>query len=137
MTIEKLSEIEFGETLPSFTPDTSLENVTQFVLAAGWDRPRFTNHEAARAQGLPAALVPGIMSQGFLSAMIHRWAPNAEIKKIDTVFRAPCLVDDTYNINGVVTDIDTDNGSVEIDLTVTNTADETRVFGTANVIIQK
>ena len=137
MTIEKLSEIEFGEALPSFTPDTSLENVTQFVLAAGWDSLRFTNHEAARAQGLPAALVPGIMSQGFLSAMIHRWAPNAEIKKIDTVFRAPCLVDDTYNINGVVTDIDTDNGTVEIDLTVTNSAQETRVFGTANVIIQK
>ena len=137
MTIEKLSEIEFGETLPSFTPDTSLDNVTKFVLAAGWDSPRFTNHEAARAQGLPAALVPGIMSQGFLSAMIHRWAPNAEIKKIDTVFRAPCLVDDTYNINGVVTDIDTDNGTVEIDLTVTNSAQETRVFGTANVIIQK
>ena len=137
MTIEKLSEIEFGETLPSFTPDTSLENVTQFVLAAGWDSLRFTNHEAARAQGLPAALVPGIMSQGFLSAMIHRWAPNAEIKKIDTVFRAPCLVDNTYKINGVVTDIDTDNGTVEIDLTVTNLAQETRVFGTANVIIQK
>ena len=137
MTIEKLSEIEFGETLPSFTPDTSLENVTKFVLAAGWDSPRFTNHEAARAQGLPAALVPGIMSQGFLSAMIHRWAPNAEIKKIDTVFRAPCLVDNIYKINGVVTDIDTDNGTVEIDLTVTNSAQETRVFGTANVIIQK
>ena len=137
MTIEKLSEIEFGETLPSFTPDTTLENVTQFVLAAGWDSPRFTSHEAARAQGLPGALVPGIMSQGFLSAMIHRWAPDAEIKKIDTVFRAPCLVDETYQINGVVTDIDTDNGSVEIDLTVTNSAEETRVFGTANVIIQK
>ena len=109
MSIEKLSEIEFGETLPSFTPDTSLENVTQFVLAAGWDSPRFTNHEAARAQGLPAALVPGIMSQGFLSAMIHRWAPNAENKNIDTVFRYPCLVDDTYKITGVVTDIETDN----------------------------
>ena len=137
MTIEKLSEIEFGETLPSFTPDTTLTNVSLFVLAAGWDSPRFTDHEAAKAQGLPAALVPGIMSQGFLSAMIHRWAPDAEIKKIDTVFRAPCLVDETYQINGVVTDIDTDNGSVEIDLTVTNSADETRVFGTANVIIQK
>ena len=137
MTIEKLSEIEFGETLPSFTPDTSLANVSQLVLAAGWDSPRFTDHEAAKEQGLPAALVPGIMSQGFLSAMIHRWAPDAEIKKIDTVFRAPCLVDETYQINGVVTDIDTDNGSVEIDLTVTNSADETRVFGTANVIIHK
>jgi len=54
---------------------------------------------------------------------------------IDTVFRAPCLVDDQYNINGVVTDIDTEKGSVEIDLTVTNSADETRVFGTANILL--
>ena len=135
MAVEKISDVEFGEVLPAFTPDTSLENVKKFVSAAGWDSPRFTDHEAAKKQGLPAALVPGIMSQGFLSAMIHHWAPNAEIKMIDTVFRAPCLVDDQYNINGVVTDIDTEKGSVEIDLTVTNLANETRVFGTANILI--
>ncbi len=135
MTIQNVSEVEFGAELPTFEPDTTLENVKRFAIAAGWNGPRFTDHEAARKEGLPGALVPGIMSQGFLSAMIHHWAPGAEVRLVDTVFRAPCIVDQTYNINGVVTDIDEDTGEVEIDLTVTNEAGETRVFGTAKVIM--
>ena len=71
--------------------------------------------------------------QGLLAAMIHRWAPVGEIINIDTVFRAPVLVDETYHINGVVTDIDSDACTVEIDLTITNDAGENRVFGTAMV----
>lgn len=135
MTINIISDVEFGEQLPAFVPDTSMDNVKRFAVAAGWNAPRFTDHEAAKQQGLPGALVPGIMNQGFLSAMIHNWAPAAEVRLVDTVFRAPCVVDQTYNINGVVTDIDEDTGAVEVDLTVTNEAGETRVFGTAKVII--
>ena len=133
MTIERIQDVEFGEELPVFEPDTSLPNVKRFAIAAGWDGPRFTDHEAARAEGLPGALVPGIMSQGFLAAMIHRWAPQAQIENVDTVFRAPVIVDESYAISGVVTDIDEDTGKVEIDLTVSNEAGETRVFGTARV----
>ena len=131
MTVNRITDVEFGETLPVFDPDTRLANVARFVEAAHWFGPRFTDHEAARAEGLPGALVPGIMSQGFLAAMIHRWAPTAEILYVDTVFRAPLIVDQPCHINGVVTDIDEATGEVEIDLTVTNDADETRVFGTA------
>ena len=36
-------------------------------------------------------------------------------------------------ISAVVTDIDEDEGIVELDMTVKNTKDETRVFGTARV----
>ena len=133
MTVEKLSDVEFGEQLPVFAPDTTLDNVRRFAEAAGWSGPRFTDHEAAKKEGLPGALVPGIMSQGFLAAMIHRWAPDAEILNVDTVFRAPVIVDQAYSISGVVTDIDEEAGTVEIDLTVSNEADETRVFGTAMV----
>ena len=133
MTVQNVGEVEFGEDLPVFDPDTSLENVIRFTEAAGWRGPRFTDHEAARKEGLPGALVPGIMSQGFLAAMIHRWAPAARIEEVDTIFRAPVIVDQTYHINGVVTDIDTDAGRIEVDLTVTNDKDETRVFGTAKV----
>lgn len=135
MTINTVSDVEFGSQLPAFVPDTSMANVKRFAVAAGWDAPRFTDHDAAKAQGLPGALIPGIMNQGFLSAMIHHWAPNAEVRLVDTVFRAPCVVDESYNINGVVTDIDEDSGEVEVDLTVTNAAGETRVFGTAKVLI--
>ena len=133
MSVTTVGDVEFGEDLPVFDPDTSLDNVIRFTEAAGWRGPRFTDHEAARAEGLPGALVPGIMSQGFLAAMIHRWAPVAEIENVDTIFRAPVIVDQTYHINGVVTDIDSDNGRVEVDLTVTNEKRETRVFGTARV----
>jgi acyl dehydratase len=137
MTIATLDDVEFGTQLPVFEPDTSMANVRRFAVAAGWNRPRFTDHEAARAEGLPGALVPGIMSQGFLAAMIHRWAPPAEIESVDTVFRAPVIVDESYSIAGVVTDIDEEDGCVEIDLTVTNAAGETRVFGTARVRLPK
>ncbi len=135
MTVQTVFDVEFGAALPAFVPDTSMTNVRRFAVAAGWNSPRFTDHDAAREQGLPGALVPGIMNQGFLSAMIHNWAPNADVRLVDTVFRAPCVVDETYSINGVVTDIDEDSGAVEVDLTVTNEAGETRVFGTAKVML--
>ncbi len=133
MSVATVREVTFGEELPVFDPDTSLDNVIRFTEAAGWRGPRFTDHEAARKEGLPGALVPGIMSQGFLCAMIHRWAPPAQIVEVDTVFRAPVIVDQTYHINGVVTDVDETEGRVEVDLTVTNEKGETRVFGTAKV----
>ena len=132
-TVTTVSDVEFGAEIPTFTPDTSLENVKRFGKFVGWGGPRFTDHDAARKEGFPGALVPGVMSQGFLGAMIHRWAPSSEIVAIDTVFRAPVLVDEPHQIVGVVTDVDEEAGCVEIDITITNEAEETRVFGTATV----
>ena len=60
-------------------------------------------------------------------------APAAELRHLDTVFRAPLVVDQPCHINGVVTDLDADAGQLEIDITVSNDAGETRVFGTARV----
>ncbi len=133
MAVSSIRDVEFGAELPVFEPDTGLANVKRFVVAAGWNGPRFTDHEAARKEGLPGALVPGILSQGYLAAMIHRWAPEALIQNVDTVFRAPLIVDEPCSISGVVTDIDEEAGRVEIDLTITNAKGETRVFGTAEV----
>ena len=130
-TVNAIADVEFGGELPTFAPDTSIDATRRFGKHVGWDTPRFTDHEGARKEGLPGAIVPGVMSQGFLGAMIHRWAPDAEIIAIDTVFRAPVMVDQPHRITGVVTDIDEDDCTVEIDLTVTNEAGETRVFGTA------
>jgi acyl dehydratase len=133
MTVQSLEDIEFGEDLPEIAPDNSLANATRFCEATGWMAPRFLDHEAAREMGLPGALVPGIMSQGFLSAMIHNWTQVGRIERIDTVFRAPVIVDEPLNMTATVTDIDEDDKLVELDLTVTNAAGETRVFGTAKV----
>ncbi|MGE4606168.1 MAG: hypothetical protein AAEJ52_05440 [Myxococcota bacterium] len=133
MAVERYEDVEFGEELPEFTPDISMAKVVQFTEAAHMNFGRFTNHEEARKSGLPGAIVPGIMSQGILAALIHRWAPLAQIQKIDTVFRAPLVVDTAPSCRGVVTDMDDENHVLEIDLTLCNEDGEIRVLGTALV----
>lgn len=135
MSIKTIHDVEFGTELPTFAPDTSLERCAAFAEAVGWGNGggRFSDHEAARKQGLPGALVPGIMGMGFLTSTIHQWCEVAQVERIDTVFRAPMLADDPLHIGAVVTDIDEDEGLVELDMTLKNSADETRVFGTAKV----
>jgi len=138
MSIATIHDVEFGADLPTFEPDTSLTTVSAFADAVGWGLGgRFTSHEKARKEGLPGALVPGIMGLGFLTTTIHQWCPGAEVEAIDTVFRAPMIADEPCIIGAVVTDIDEDEGLVELDMTLKNSADETRVFGTARVRLPK
>ncbi len=134
MSIGSIADVEFGAELDPFQPDTSIAATSAFAEAVGWGGGgRFKDHELARKEGLPGALVPGIMAMGFLTSMIHRWSPDAEVETIDTVFRAPLLADEPCLISAVVTDVDEQQGIVQLDLTVKNQKNETRVFGTANV----
>jgi len=138
MAVETVADVDFGVELEPFVPDTSLAATGAFADAVGWGLGgRFKDHAQARREGLPGALVPGIMAMGFLTTMIHRWAPAAAIEHVDTVFRAPVLADEPCALSAVVTDIDTDTGVVELDLSVKNAAGETRVFGTARVRLPK
>jgi acyl dehydratase len=126
-------DVEFGEELPEIQPDVSLANVKLFAQSALMLAPRFTDHTAARESGLPGAIVPGIMSQGILVALIHRWAPNAVVLNVDTIFRAPLIVDTNPIASGVVTDIDDESKVIEIDLMLKNELGETPVVGTARI----
>ena len=126
-------DVELGDELPEERPDVSLETVRRFVAAAQMNFARFTDHEAARAEGLPGALIPGVMSQGQLAAMIHRWAPGCSIISIDTVFRTPMVVGTPVVCRGAVTGVN-DDGTVEIDLTIlSEESGATGVLGTALV----
>ena len=128
-------QIEFGETLPDYVPDLSLPNVKRFAKAASMMAGRFIDHEEARQAGLPGAIVPGIMSQGILVALIHRWLPNAKVLSVDTVFRATVLVDSQPVARGVVTDIDEATRVIEVDLMLQNERGETPVVGTARITL--
>jgi acyl dehydratase len=134
MSIQTISDVEFGDELAAFQPDSSIANTAAFAKRVNYSgNGRFDDHEKARSQGLPGALVPGIMGMAFLNSLIHSWCPVARVVKIDTVFRAPMLADHPLAIGAVVTDIDEQGGIVELDLTIKNEAGETRVMGTANV----
>lgn len=138
MSINTIHDVEFGAQLPPFTPNTALSATSTFAEAVGWGGGRggrFSDHDSAKKEGLPGALVPGIMAMGFLTSMIHSWSAAADVRHIDTVFRAPLIADEPCVIDGVVTDIDEDTGIVQLDLTVKNEKGETRVFGTADVLL--
>ena len=130
---KRFKEVDVGDELPAFQPDVGMENVRLFARATGMMTARFTDHEGARKQGLPGAIVPGIMSQGILAGLIHRFAPGARIRRIDTIFRAPVLVDSSPLCKGVVTDIDPEACSIDVDLLIENESGEARVLGTATV----
>lgn len=129
----RFEDVELGDELPDRTPDVSIETITRFCEATRMIFGRFMDHEKARKEGLPGAIVPGIMSQGILAAMIHSWAPGCTIQKLDTVFRAPILVDSNPICRAVVTDTDDASRLLEVDLTIVNESGETRVMGTATV----
>jgi acyl dehydratase len=129
----RFEDVELGDDLPTEHPDVSMERVKQFCRASKHDWGRVTDHEFARGEGFPGAIVPGIMSQGLLAAMIHRWAPGSTIHKLDTVFRGTLVVDTEISMTGAVTDTDDDERTVEIDLTITAADGRTGVIGTAIV----
>lgn len=131
----RFSDVELGDELPETHPDISVGKVRTFVAAAGMDFQRFTDHEFARSEGLPGAIVPGVMSQGFLAAMIHQWAPGAKIRKLDTVFRSTMVVDTSATCRGAITDTNDETRTVEIDLTVLGADGVTAVIGTAVVVL--
>jgi acyl dehydratase len=135
MSERRYEDVDFGDELPELEPDITMPTVRRFGATTGMTYWRFTDHEKARESGLPGAMVPGIMSQGILVAMIHGWAPNADVKKIDTIFRAPLIVDSHPICRGVVTDMDDEARIVELDLTICNEEGETRVLGTATVAL--
>ena len=133
METKNLQDVEFGEELPAYVPDTTLKRSAEFASIVGWEGARFSDHEKAKEEGLAGAMVPGILNQAYFSAMIHKWAPNATLLSIDTIFRAPVIADQAYSMQATVTDIDENAGIIEIDLIMSNEKKETRVLGTARV----
>ena len=133
METKNLQDVEFGEELPAYVPDTTLKRSAEFASIVGWEGARFSDHEKAKKEGLAGAMVPGILNQAYFSAMIHKWAPNATLLSIDTIFRAPVMADQAYSMQATVTDIDENAGIIEIDLIMSNEKKETRVLGTARI----
>ena len=91
--------------------------------------PRFIT---GRGQYVDDLKLPGMT----YAAFVRSPHAHAKIRKIDTVFRAPVLVDSQPVGRGVVTHVDEAEGTFEVDLTLANEAGETRVLGTALVALE-
>ena len=72
----RFDEVELGDEF-EYEPDVSLPQVVRFTEATGMKWGRFTDDEFARKEGLPGAILPGIMSQGILVARAGYIRPSS------------------------------------------------------------
>jgi len=128
-------DIEEGDELPGVDLFLSKDQVRQYAKAANMYFPRFTNDEAARAEGLPGMIAPGVMSLGLLSRLISDWNPAATIQRIGTTFRSPVLPDNTIHLRGAVTQKNEADHTADCDIWMENEDGERWVVGTATVTV--
>ena len=132
-------DIELGQELGPLERVVSDDDVVAFVEVWLGNKGgvRFTDHEAARKEGLPEAIVPGIMSMGILSQFLTGLATNLTLNKLDVVFRQPVLHNRPLSVKGIVTDkseVD-GQGRLELDVYIEDQAGERPVGGTAVVTL--
>lgn len=98
-------DVELGDELGPLETMATDASVREFCEVWGnGGANRFTDHEAARKEGLPGAIVPGIMSMAYLSQLLTQWAEAGAIKKLDVVFRQLVPHNVPLRIVGIVTD---------------------------------
>ena len=133
-------EVELGDELAPVERVATDQAVLDFCKV--WIDPRtggftgrFTDDEAARAEGLPGAMVPGIMSMAYMAQFLSRWAEGGSLKKLDVVFRQVVLHEQPLRLVGVVTDKNRvgDENLVECDVSLENADGERLVSGQGTV----
>lgn len=98
---------------------------------------RFTDHEAARREGLPGALVPGIMALAYMEQLLQQWAEGGSLRKLDVVFRQLVFHNVPLRVVGVVVDKEDGKESslVECDVFLEDAQGSRLVGGKATVAL--
>ena len=127
--------LEIGDVLGPQQLFVGKEHTRLFVRAANVESPRFTDDEAARATGLPGAILPGNMTLSLLTKLVTDWiGPTAaSVTRLSTTYRSPVVTEHTITLRGFVTGTDRSTRTAEIDLWIENEDGERLVTGTATV----
>ena len=128
-------QVEMGDALDPTQKEVTDQMVLDFcqvwATGGGGGTGRFTDHEAAKKEGLPGAIVPGIMSMSYIAQYLTGWADGGQLKKLDVVFRQPVLHPQTISLVGVITD----KNQVECDVYIQNSTGDRLVGGKATVVL--
>ena len=105
--------LQIGDTLGPEHLFVGKQHTRLFVRAAHMDSPRFTDDQAARATGLPGAILPGNMSLSLLTKLLTDWigSADARVVRLGTTYRSPVVTEHTVTLQGFVTHTDPAGGS--------------------------
>lgn len=131
-------DVEPGDELGSCEKIATRHAVAEFCEV--WGTPaaaRFTDDGAAQKEGLPSAIVPGIMSMAYMAQLLSRWADGGLLKSLDVVFRQTVLHEQSLQLVGVVTDKaqDSHGSHVTCDVYILSADGERLVGGKAIVLL--
>ena len=128
-------DLNVGDPLGPVELFVSKDQARKYARACGLDFPRFTDDEAARAEGLPGMILPGNMSLGILTKLVTDWlgSGGGELTRIGTTYRQPVQPDLPLTLQGFITHTQSADRSAEIDVWLENADAERLVIGTATV----
>ena len=131
-------QVELGDELAPVEKVATDQAVSDFCdMWGNPGNPRFIDNEAAKSEGLPGAMVPGIMIMAYMTQFLSHWAEGGSLKKLDAVFRQVVLHEQPLRLVGVVTDKNRVEGEnqVECDVYIENADGERLVGGKATVVL--
>ena len=112
----------------------------QLALFAAYSadhNPIHLDDSIARANGLPGAIVHGMLSMAFLAQVLTKWVPQDRIRSFGTRFASMAYPGDTITCRGVVASTSSADGVtvIDIDLTAENQKGEGLLTGKAQVAL--
>ena len=138
MGVRYFEDVRVGDQIGPTMKVVTTEMVLQFCQVWGAKIPnRFTDEQVARNDGVPHALIPGIMSMAMLTSLVTSWAPGGQVGRIETLFRRPVPHNQPLRLVGVVSGKAEADGDrrVECDLHLEREDGEELVAGTAALIL--
>jgi len=128
------ADVEEGDELPASDVELGAEQIRAYARAAGMWAPRFTDDEAARQEGLPGMIAPGVLSMGLLVDLLESWAGIGSLRRLGTTFRG-VVRPGRIRLCGAVTERNDAARTIELDLWLENEDGERSVIGTATVAL--
>lgn len=127
--------LDIGDELPAVAVELTSEFVARYARELGMDFGRFTDHEEARAQGLPGQIAPGNLSLALIGRALLSWAPGMRLERIGTTFRGLVVAGQTIHIRGNVVEKRERDGAIalECDAWIESSEGERLVVGTATL----
>lgn len=126
-------EIFEGDEFPVTEVDLESTFVRDHAAELGMAAGRFSDDKAAREDGLPGQILPGVMSMGLLARMLLHAAPGARVTRLGTTFRGIVRASQNVRLNAMITEKDDAARTCEVDVWLETEAGERNVIGTATL----
>ena len=135
----RLADLDVGDSIGSRTVEVDRARLVRYAGASGDFNPIHWNDRVATEVGLPGVIAHGMFTMAAAACLVSDWAgdPGA-IVDYRTRFSRPVAVPDpgaaVVEVTGAVGAVDTDSGTVRIDLTVT--VDGIRVLAKTQAVVR-